>query len=386
MGKVVKTVLKIAAVAAISFFAPPLAAAIAPSIGLGTALGTTVLAAGLGAGAGELAGVGWQAGLLAGGLSGAGQNGLFGGKPPPGGVTGGGTAGGATGGAAPSPFLNASTPASLSGYPAAAATGPAVSPFLNPSTPALLAAPGAAAGGAAAGGAMTLGQALGAVKSNPASFIGGGVRNLKTGFGEALGAVGIGGTTGGLNLGAVAPSLLAAGLVGNPGGAMAKAQQAQLAQAQQFNAAVAQQRLNEADKLRSEANYFDPEYMARQNAENAMIKGAIAEKEATRGFLGERLDNERRRYRLGTARSAGTAYQQGFGTGVNARLATRQAGISAMPTEYPVANPSYAMAADEYAQNARSAQARELSKLFGKALNIPTEDEQKPKGLTLKLV
>jgi hypothetical protein len=209
---------------------------------------------------------------------------------------------------------------------------------------------------------------------------------MTTGLGKALGTVGIGGTTGGLNLGAVAPSLLAAGLVGNPGGAMAKAQQAELARAQQFNAAVAQQRLDRANQLYAEGEYSDPEFMGRQAAEAAMIKGGIQTAEQTRGLTGERLAAERRRMRLGTARTAGTAYQQGYRSGVGERLATRQAGISAMPTEYPVANPSYAMAADEYAQNARSAQARELSKLFGKALNMPTEDEQKPKGLTLKLV
>jgi hypothetical protein len=233
---------------------------------------------------------------------------------------------------------------------------------------------------------MTLGQALGAVKSNPASFISGGINNMTRGLGGALGSVGVGGAAGGLNLGAIAPSLLAAGLVGNPGGAMAKAQAAELARAQQVNAALTQQRLDAANQLRSEADYFDPEYMARQAAENAMIKGGIQTAEQTRGLTGERLAAERRRMRLGTARTAGTAYQQGYGTGVGARTQARQAGVAAMPTEYPMANPTYAMAADEYAQNAKSAQARELSKLFGKALNIPTEDEQKPKGLTLKLV
>ena len=362
MGKIVKSVLKIAAVAAISFFAPPLAAAIAPSVGLSGALATTALSTAIGAGAGELAGVGWQAGAFAGGLSGAGQNGLFGGKPPPGGTTG-TTGGAAAGGATPSPFLNPSTPASLSGYPAAA--GPAVSPFLNPSTPALLAAPGAAAAGTAGG--LTLGGALSKATSDPLGALGGGVKNLKTGLGGALGAVGIGGA-GGLNLGAVAPTLLAAGLVGNPGGAMAKAQEAELARAQQVNAALTQQRLDQANQLISDAAYYDPEYMARQAAEAAMTKGGIQAVEGTRGLTGERLAAERRRYRLGTARNAGTAYQQGYGTGVGARTQTRQAGISAIPTEYPVTNPSGALAASGAASERRAGEIAGLSALFGQAL------------------
>jgi len=371
MGKIVKTVLKIAAVAAIAVFAPPVAAAIAGSVGVSGAIGTTLIAAGVGAGAGELAGVGWQAGLMAGGLSGANSSGLFGG-----GGAAGSTAGGTAGSTAPAAGGAAAAPPLLGPVPGGTTMAGAAAP-----TAAAAAAPTAAAAAPA-----TLGGTLSNFASNPLQALGGGIKSMTTGLGKALGTVGIGGTTGGLNLGAVAPSLLAAGLVGNPGGAMAKAQQAELARAQQFNAAVAQQRLDRANQLYAEGEYSDPEFMGRQAAEAAMIKGGIQTAEQTRGLTGERLAAERRRMRLGTARTAGTAYQQGYRSGVGERLATRQAGISAMPTEYPVANPSYAMAADEYAQNARSAQARELSKLFGKALNMPTEDEQKPKGLTLKLV
>lgn len=355
MGKVVKTVLKIAAVAAIAVFAPPLAAAVAPAVGLGGALGTTVLAAGIGAGAGELSGVGWKAGLMAGGLSGGSSSGLFGGGAPPAGATGGGST--AAGGGTASPFLNPSTPASLSGYPATA--GGAVSPFLNPSTPALLAAPGATAG------AATIGGALSNFASNPVKTLGGGIKSMTTGLGGALG--GLSSATG-LNLGAIAPNLLAAGLVGNPGGALAKAQEAELARAQQVNAALTQQRLDEANKLIGDAAYYDPEYMARQAAEAAMTKGGIQAVEGTRGLTGERLAAERRRYRLGTARNAGTAYQQGYGTGVGARTQVRQAGISAIPTEYPVTSPSGAIAASGAASERRAGEIAGLSALFGQVL------------------
>lgn len=356
MGKVVKTVLKIAAVAAIAVFAPPVAAAIAGSVGVSGAIGTTLIAAGVGAGAGELSGVGWKAGLMAGGLSGGSSSGLFGGGAPAAGTTGGGSTAAAGGGTA-SPFLNPSTPASLSGYPATA--GGAVSPFLNPSTPALLAAPGATAG------AATIGGALSNFAGNPVKTLGGGIKSMTTGLGGALG--GLSSATG-LNLGAVAPNLLAAGLVGNPGGALAKAQEAELARAQQVNAALTQQRLDEANKLIGDAAYYDPEYMARQAAEAAMIKGGIQTAEQTRGLTGERLAAERRRMRLGTARNAGTAYQQGYGTGVGARTQARQAGISAIPTEYPVTNPSGAIAASGAASERRAGEIAGLSALFGQAL------------------
>ncbi len=52
MGKVVKTVLKVAAVAAISYFAPPLAASALGSVGVSSALATTALSSAIGAGMG----------------------------------------------------------------------------------------------------------------------------------------------------------------------------------------------------------------------------------------------------------------------------------------------------------------------------------------------
>jgi hypothetical protein len=149
---------------------------------------------------------------------------------------------------------------------------------------------------------------------------------------------------------------------------MAKAQEAELARAQQVNAALTQQRLDEANKLIGEAAYYDPEYMARQSAEAAMIKGGIQTAEATRGLTGERLAAERRRMRLGTARNAGTAYQQGYGTGVGARTQVRQAGISAIPTSYPTADSSSAINASNAADRRRADEIAGLSALFGQAL------------------
>jgi len=354
MGKIVKTVLKIAAVAAIAVFAPPVAAAIAGSVGVSGAIGTTLIAAGVGAGAGELAGVGWQAGLMAGGLSGANSSGLFGGGGAAG-STAGSTAGGTAGGAAGAPstaFTEAFSPeymSSLGGGTAAAAP-----------TAAAAAAPTAAAAAPA-----TLGSTLSKFASNPLGTLGGGIKSMTTGLGGALG--GLSSATG-LNLSAVAPNLLAAGLVGNPGGALAKAQEAELMRAQQVNAALTQQRLDQANQLFREGEYSDPEFMGRQSAEAAMIKGGIETKEATRGLTGERLAAERRRMRLGTARNAGTAYQQGYRSGVGERLSTRQAGISAMPTQYPMTDSASAINASNEANRQRAAQEAGLSKMFGQVL------------------
>jgi hypothetical protein len=185
-----------------------------------------------------------------------------------------------------------------------------------------------------------------------------------------MGAVG----AGGLNLGAVAPGLVAAGLTSTPGAAITRAQQAELARAQNVNAALTQQRLDQANRLIDEAAYYDPEYMARQAAEAAKIRGGIQETEGTRGLTGERLAAERRRYRLGTARTAGSAYQQGYGTGVSARTQTRQAGIQSIPTNYPTTTgeSSTTLANKFMADEARRSQEAGLAALFGQALNRPT--------------
>jgi hypothetical protein len=131
---------------------------------------------------------------------------------------------------------------------------------------------------------------------------------------------------------------------------------------------LTQQRLDQANQLIGEAAYFDPEYMARQAAEDAMIRGGIQTKEQTRGLTGERLAAERRRMALGTSRTAGSAYQQGYGTGVDARVRTRAAGISAIPTSFPMADSSSALNAANAADRRQAEQQAGLSRLFGQAL------------------
>jgi hypothetical protein len=121
-----------------------------------------------------------------------------------------------------------------------------------------------------------------------------------------------------------------------------------------------------------DANYYDPEYMGRQAAEAAAIRGGLQATEETRGLTGARLDAERRRFKLGTARNVGTAYQQGFGTGVGARTQTRAAGISAIPNEYPLTNPAGALYAQDAADKRKAATEKGLEELFGRVLTPQT--------------
>lgn len=365
MGKVVKTVLKVAAVAAIAYFAPPLAGAALGSVGVSSALATTALSSAIGAGMGELSGVGWKAGALAAGLGGANSSGLFGGAPAAG------------AGAAPTTAGAAGVPA-VGTAPVTGTLSPAVTgvggPTLGPLTGGAI-NPALGTGTAAAGGAapQTIGQALSGAAARPTSVLTGGISNITKGFSGALGAAGIG-PAGGFNLGAVAPGLVAAGLTSTPGAAITRAQQAELARAQSTNAALTQQRIDEANKLIGEVAYLDPEYMARQAAEAAKIRGGIQEIEGTRGLTGERLAAERRRYRIATARTAGSAYQQGYGTGIESRVKTRFAGIQSLPTSFPTTTgeSSTALANRYMADEARRSQEAGLAALFGQALNRPT--------------
>lgn len=344
MGKrVFKTVLKVAAVAAIGAFAPVLAPAVLSTVGIGAStLATTVASAAIGAGLGEISGVGWKAGLLAGGLP---ASGLFGGAPAAGTTTAGTTTAGTT--AAGTTAAGTTAAGTAAATPAAGLTAGAL-----PSGGAI------PTGVAASGGTATLTAA-------PATL------------GTALsGAVANVGNTLTQGLRTVAPQVLAAGLTGSPGTGLARAQEAELQRAQQTNAALTQQRLDQANRLIEEAGYFDPEFMGRQAAEAAMIRGGIQETEGTRGLTGERRAAEQRRYRLGTARTAGTAYQQGFNTGVQTRTGTRATGVGLIPTAYPMADVSSAIAAQNAAATQRAARTRGLSRLFGQALGVPEATQQ----------
>lgn len=319
MGKkVFKTVLKVAAVAAVATFAPPLAASVGGSLGITSALGTAALGAGIGAAMGKvLPGVSTSTGATIGGFGGLGQA------------------------SAPKTAADAGFLKQATGGPIGATT------------------PGGGIGGT-----------LSDIVSDPTNVLEQGLGNVSRGLGALTGA------QGGLNLGIVAPQVLAQSLVGTPSSlkAITRQQQAELARAQALNAAATQMRFDQAGNVIREADAFDPEYMGRQAAEAMAIKGGILEREQTRGLTGERLAAEKRRYKLGTARNVGTAYQQGFGTGAGLRTDVRLKGISAIPTSYPMASSADALAAYETGQQAKAEQQAGLAKMFGQVLNTQPTD------------
>lgn len=107
----------------------------------------------------------------------------------------------------------------------------------------------------------------------------------------------------------------------------------ELKQLKDTNFALFQEKLNNARNLIGEARYFDPEYMGLQSARQQQLAGARAKSAGLRGLNDERRQSEERRYDLATARDTGTAYDQGYGTGINSRLKTIEAGINAYPND-----------------------------------------------------
>jgi len=211
--------------------------------------------------------------------------------------------------------------------------------------------------------------------------------------GEYLGDVASGvvsGVTGALSAENLADLILRGGallaadaLAGGDGGASATAglsaeEQAlvldmrdELANLREQNENLFNQRLQQAYALIGDVDYFDPEYFGLQSARRAQLQAARAKQAGLRGLTGEERAAEARRYDLETGRSAGTAYDVGYGTGLEARTRARQAGIEAMPTFYPSALSELSTLQDIYrggsarAAQAQSARREQLGNLFG---------------------
>jgi hypothetical protein len=145
------------------------------------------------------------------------------------------------------------------------------------------------------------------------------------------------------------------------------AQVEELRRLQQTNQVLFNQRLEQAQNLIGESKYFDPEYFGLQRARRAQIAGARAKRAGLRGLEGAARQAEARRFDLATARDVGTAFDVGYGTGVQGRLSTLQAGINAMPQGYPSSMGDYTYlrgAYDRAAERARQTQ-RDIGALFG---------------------
>lgn len=364
MSKGVRRVLSIAAAIAIPFAAPLIAgsAALAAVTGtIGTTATSALVGAGLGAAKGAVLGEDVGRSALIGGVSG-GVAGYF--QPTPVGPAGGapGTTGitpGAEVGLSPPPVdysLSSSVvPSSQYGLSAAptadygltSGMAPTAGLQLNPAT-------AAQAGSGAAPATFTealakVPQTVAARFSDPAVLADLTLRAAGAMAGSAVADEGL------------SPEEVQ----------LLEAQRNELETLRSQNAELFNQRLTQAQSLIGESKYFDPEYFGLQRARQAQIRGATAKRAGLRGMTGERRAAAGRRYDLATARDTGTAFDVGFGTGVQGRLGTMQAGLAAMPTGYPDTTSGYAAlrqgytGAQDAADRRRQRQEDDIGELFG---------------------
>jgi hypothetical protein len=162
-------------------------------------------------------------------------------------------------------------------------------------------------------------------------------------------------------------------------------QTAELRQLQQTNQQLFQQRLQQAQDLAGEAKYFDPTYFGLQSArrtQTAMGRQAAAGVRglAAGGASPERIAAERRRAGLDIARATGTAFDTGFGQGVQGQMQARRAGITAMPTEAPSSMGGYTQLAKQYS-NAANRQRQAQADIGGLFADLGSKDreENRPK-------
>jgi hypothetical protein len=141
----------------------------------------------------------------------------------------------------------------------------------------------------------------------------------------------------------------------------------ELRQLQQTNRALFDQRLEQAQNLIGESKYFDPEYFGLQRARRAQVTAARMKRGGLRGLEGPARETEGRRFDLAAGREVGTAFDQGYLTGLQGRIQTQQAGLQAMPTGFPSSAAAYSNLRSAYsgaAERTRQAQA-DVGELFG---------------------
>ncbi len=405
MSKSVKTIVSIAVAVAIPFAAPAIAGAIATSAGLsaatfglsataGATLGSAVVGAGLGAVGAELTGGDVGRGALMGGLGGAigghtsaqpaaaaqqaasnpyaldssgvqlGTPGALGGPSVAPtdpyalggsgvrlGDTSAGTFGTTTAAASPYSFTGADVPAGLANIPVDASAGFESATAAAPDAAAAAAAAPAAAPAAAAAAPITFADAVSKVPGEIAAKF----SNPKALADLTLRAAG-----------SIAGSLIAGDGMSDQEKQLLQAQTDELRALQQSNKALFDQKLQAAQDLIGESKYFDPEYFGLQRARKAQLAGARAKQAGLRGLTGSRRASEERRLDLATGRETGTAFDQGFASGLSGRLQTRQAGLSAMPA-YPSADSGFTNLRAAYgaADERRRGAVSDFGKLYG---------------------
>ena len=404
MSKAVKTIVGVAAAVAIPFVAPAIAASIGLSTAVGATAGSALVGAGLGAASSAVTGGDVARGALMGGIGGgvggyaaapvappvapaaggsglalgaAGQTGISfgaGGQTgltmpvsfgaTPGQITGAGLSGGAAAEGLSSGFEAPTTAGELRGGLQAPATGVPTPVGVEPGLGTGLRMPAAAAPAAGAAAPTTFAQALSKVPGQIAAKF----QDPKALADMTLRAAG-----------QLAGSALAGSGLSAQEQALLDAQTQELRTLQQTNADLFRQRLEQAQGLIGESRYFDPEYFGLQRARQVQLAGAQAKRKGLRGLEGTQRAAEARRFDLATGRDVGTAYDVGFGTGVQGRLQTMQTGIGLMPAGYPSAMGDMASLQRAYAgaEQQRERRQQQIGSLFG---SLTGEEKAKKKG------
>ena len=172
--------------------------------------------------------------------------------------------------------------------------------------------------------------------------------------------------------GALTGSLSAGDGMSDAEKALLKAQIDELRELQQTNKALFDQKLQAAQNLIGESKYFDPEYFGLQRARKAKLAGAKAKRAGLRGLTGARRASEERRFDLATGRDTGSAFDQGFQTGIAGRLQNTQAGLSGMPGYLTGSGAEYTNIYNQYAAADKRAaeRAKGAGELFGSITGI----------------
>lgn len=174
--------------------------------------------------------------------------------------------------------------------------------------------------------------------------------------------------------GALAGSAIAGNGLSAEERALLQAQTEELRNLQQTNQALFNQRLEQAQNLIGESEYFNPEYFGLQRARRVQTAGGKAKAAGLRGLTGGARESAGRRFDLAIARDTGTAYDQGYLTGMGGRLQIMQAGLNMMPTAAPSNQSAYASLLSAYrsANEAAGRSASNFGDLYGSILGIPT--------------
>lgn len=403
MSKAVKTIVGVAAAVAIPFVAPAIAASIGLSAAIGATAGSALVGAGLGAASSAVTGGNVGRGALMGGIGGG-----IGGYLSPAATTTAATAAPTTAGGT-GLTLGAGGQTGLT-LGAGGQTGLTMPASFGTTS-------GQVVGAGVSGGMAAEGLSSGFQVPTTAGELAGGLQPAATGVEGALGTglrMPTAGTAAGT--GAAAPQTFAQALQQVPGQIAAKftdpkaladmtlraagqlagsalagsglsdqeqallnAQTEELRTLQQTNADLFRQKLEQAQGLIGESRYFDPEYFGLQRARQVQLAGAQAKRKGLRGLEGQQRAAEARRFDLATGRDVGTAYDVGFGTGVQGRLQTMQTGVGLMPTGYPSSMGDYSNLQRAYAgaNEQRERRQQQIGSLFG---SLTGEQKAKKKG------